>query len=83
VQSDEVDPWSLFGFDGVVITSRSCFTYPDDLHFTIPLLSNIQFSVCVNEVRVGDVRVVGYVIHLHYILLAILAVTIVRIFIRA
>jgi hypothetical protein len=83
VQSDEVDPWSLFGFDGIVITSRSCFNYPEDLHFTIPLISNVTFSVCVNEVRVGDVRIAGYVLHMHYVLLALLAVTIVRIFIRA
>jgi hypothetical protein len=83
VRSDEFDPWSLFGFDGISITSRSCFRYPDDLHFTIPVVGDVQFSICLNEVRIGDVRIAGYVLHIHYILLAVLAVTIVRIFIRA
>jgi hypothetical protein len=83
VYGDEPNLSDYFGFQGVVITGESCFTYPDDVS-GIPIFGrNLSFRLCLDDVRVGELRVAGYVVHLHYILLSLLAVAIVRIFIRA
>jgi hypothetical protein len=72
-----------FSFQGLVITGESCFDYPGSVP-SIPILGrDLSFKLCLDEVRIGEMRVAGYVVHLHYLLLSLVAVALVRLFIRA
>jgi hypothetical protein len=70
---------AYFDFAGLTIVSETCYNIPADL----PVSINVPpFVLCLDQVLVGDVRIMGYVIHLHYILLGLVAVLLYRFLVK-
>jgi hypothetical protein len=70
---------SYFDFAGLTIVSQTCYNLPADLPGSLEFPT---FRLCFDEVRIGDVRIAGYVIHLHYLVLGLVAVLLYRFFLR-
>jgi len=70
---------SYFDFAGLSVIKETCYNIPSDLPGSLDLPS---FRLCIDEVVIGDLRVMGYVIHTHYIILGLVAILLYRYFIK-